>query len=255
MTEKPVHPQIVIATMTYSACDGDARKGCDGMPDGVEGRVDQTVVTVGQPQEDDALRDGRDRHRDVRGCAVDRDEPHRPVHRRGDEQSDQHRAGNEQRGVDDGVLDRLDEHRVVGQLAVVVEADPRGLRRQQVGLLERQLQRHEHRQQTEDADQHHRRTHQRPPRHVSRCGRPVAGSVGTPTSRPALRRRPGRRRSGRLRAAPCRASPTRSPAPAPRRSRGTVRPVGRTFFTLVRFSTKVAVPGTFSLSLSSTALS
>ena len=41
--------------------------------------------------------------------------------------------------------------------------DPRRLRREQVGLLERQLQRHQHRQQTEDADQHHRRADQRPP--------------------------------------------------------------------------------------------
>src|SRR4029079_19240162 len=30
MTEKPVQPQIVIATITYSACDGAARNGCDG---------------------------------------------------------------------------------------------------------------------------------------------------------------------------------------------------------------------------------
>ena len=32
MTEKPVQPQIVIATMTNRACDGDARKGCDDTP-------------------------------------------------------------------------------------------------------------------------------------------------------------------------------------------------------------------------------
>ena len=97
--------------------------------DGVQRRVDQPVVTVGQPQEDDALRDRRHRHRDVRGRPVDRDETHRAVQRGGDEQPDQHRAGHEQRGVDDGVLDRLDEDRVVGQLLVVVEADPRRLRR------------------------------------------------------------------------------------------------------------------------------
>ena len=124
MTEKPVQPQIVIATITYSACDGEARNGCDGDADRVERRVDQTVVTVGQPQEDDALRDRRDRHRDVGGGPVDRDEAHRTVQRRGDEQPDEHRARHEQRGVDDGVLDRLDEDRVVGQLPVVVEARP-----------------------------------------------------------------------------------------------------------------------------------
>src|SRR5262245_60453852 len=32
MTENPVQPQMVIATITYSACDGDARNGCDGTP-------------------------------------------------------------------------------------------------------------------------------------------------------------------------------------------------------------------------------
>ncbi len=137
--------------------------------DSVEGRVDQTVVTVGQPQKDDALRDGRDRHGDVGRGPVNRDESQRTVHRRGHQQADQHRAGHEQRGVDDRVLDRIDENGVVGQLPVVRQADPGRLGREQVRLLERQLQRHEHRQQTEDADQHHPGTHQRPAGHRLRA--------------------------------------------------------------------------------------
>lgn len=32
MTENPVQPQIVIATITYGACDGDARNGGEGAP-------------------------------------------------------------------------------------------------------------------------------------------------------------------------------------------------------------------------------
>ena len=32
ITEKPVQPQIVIATMTYMAWVGDAKNGCDGAP-------------------------------------------------------------------------------------------------------------------------------------------------------------------------------------------------------------------------------
>ena len=177
-----------------------------GYADGIQSSVDQTVVAVGQPQEDDALRDGRHRHGDVGGRPVDRDETHRAVQRGGDEQPDDHRAGHEQRRVDDGVLDRLHEDRVVGQLLVVVEADPRRLVAEQVGLLERQLQRHQHRQQAEDTDQDGRRADQRPSRHgVCAAQPPNQCGHRLPTSRPASRLRPGRRRQGRPWAVPCRA--------------------------------------------------
>ena len=32
ITENPVQPQMVIATMTYKACEGEARNGCGEIP-------------------------------------------------------------------------------------------------------------------------------------------------------------------------------------------------------------------------------